>query len=268
MGRVLGFSEKYVGRGGFNHKLAGVYIDFNRPLVSPTDGSSRMSIPYTAHDHASPFDVFDPDGYKDVEEFRKIEQVFLRIGDLQETPFGEGDFVRLNRESGRRGQEVWVVESIDRSTPPSMFGNPYKLRSTERSGSRDGDACAAKSVFDLSLVSRGNLWKMEHGEKMEFADVYAEAKFYQSLGMSQKLSRNVRIPECTEWVACRNTEEWDFTSGIEALRKGAGDQMKVKDAKRMRFVLIKYENVEFGNRMRAHELKRLGFPEEISANVA
>ncbi|OGZ07235.1 MAG: hypothetical protein A3C13_04310 [Candidatus Lloydbacteria bacterium RIFCSPHIGHO2_02_FULL_50_11] len=99
----------------------------------------------------------------------------------------------------------------------------------------------------LKLLERGNIWKLEHGEPLSFANLDEEAGFYKSLGMSQKV-----IFTDTE------SELWPFGGGIRELQHGRADQLIVKDRKNQEVVLIKYDNAEFGNRMRAAELARLG----------
>ena len=43
------------------------------------------------------------------------------------------------------------------------------------------------SKIALTLIERGNIWKLEHGESLSFGSLEEEADFYKSLGMSRKL---------------------------------------------------------------------------------
>ena len=102
------------------------------------------------------------------------------------------------------------------------------------------------SKIALTLIERGNIWKLEHGEPLSFGSLDEEAAFYKSLGMSRKVPGN------------NSNGFWYFAAGIHSLHDGSADQLIVKNKGTLEVVLIKYDNEEFGNRMRAVELARLG----------
>lgn len=224
-GICIGFAEKYIHRGGFDHKHAGVYIDFATAIVKPSDGGPNVLVPLNLG--SAP----------------EIADINIRIANLPETPFWEGDVVRHKSPSN----ENWMVEAIDYAAIHSVAGC-FKLATI------DGRTHMKKNGGFLRLVSRGNLWKMEHGGKMEFASIEDEARFYQSLGLSQKLAHDERLGFVGEGV--RNTEVWKMIDAIACIRRGDGDEMKIKDKQHMLFVVIKYDNKEFSERMRAHTLAK------------
>lgn len=235
-GIVIGFGEKYIGRGGLLHAEAGTYIDFTNILFAPTDGSPKKFVRYVPMDFTTTATI------------QKIcEQlcgVYIRIGDLPETPFWEGDTVSINDDLYGYACGAWVVECINYDTPDKIC--TLKTAALCSTGG-DGYLHKSKSSDHLQLLARGNIWKLAHGEPLDFTDINEEAKFHQSLGMSQK----VRHP-------ITDGNLWEIGDAIKAIARGEGHQTKFKDKNSMAFVLIKYDNEEFGKRMRAHTLKQLG----------
>lgn len=235
-GICIGFAEKYIPRGGFEHKHAGVYIDFATAIVKPRDGGPNERVNVA-------------DGSLGEER----AEISIRIGDLPDTPFWEGDFVRIKNAHELQppvpNVSSWCVDSIN--LQQGFIPHP-SFNISLPSGLKRSGMCAD----ELTLVKRGNLWKMEHGEKMEFASIEEEAKFYQSLGMSKKLTHTVHrgfVGEIAE-----TTDIWKLTDAAMCLVRGEGDDMKLKDKKNMTYVVIKYDSGEFGKRMRAHALAKFG----------
>lgn len=238
-GVVVGFGEKYIARGGLQHKFAGTYIDFGQLIVASTDGRSRASMCHVYMDH------------KLHEVYMRTQDVYIRIGDLPETPFWEGDTVSYPY---RGGATQWVVKRID-----SAVG-----RETIYTIQIEGGAYACNVIaMHLKLVSHGNLWKMEHGEPLDFPSIEEEALFFKSLGMS----RNV-----TEFVSRSSLADnrrdaapklhCELKEALCAIRKWRiADEVKIIN-KDMKCVVIKYDDEVFGNRMRAHTLAKFGLTEE------
>ena len=246
-GIVIGFGEKYIVRGGFRHKYAGTYIDFEKLFIAPTDGSPRTFV--------------------SVESFNKmrilpgyLSSVFIRIGDLPETPFWEGDIVafrdKVVMKSDGGHVQNYDCHTVLRHKYLQDGGIECWIATPERVEIRVG------SPDDLVLMSRGNLWKLDHGEPMIFTSINDEAKFYQSLGMSQKVIRThspySSLPPC-------GPEEWGMEAALSLILEGNADEMKLKNKKPMTFVVIKYDNEKFGCRMRAHTLAKFGLGEDVSA---
>ncbi len=235
-GICVGFAEKYIHRGGLDHKHAGVYIDFATAIVRPSDGGQSVLVPLN------------------LGSLHEIVDINIRIADLPETPFWEGDIVKNQCQASSR----WVIKCIEYHSDCKHI---YHLQTPSDAGT--GHA------FDstLTLVARGNLWKLDHGEPLVFASIEDEAKFYKSLGMSRKVCQSVdqTHARAAGFVDFHTTEEWDFKSAISCLHEGRGDAIKVKDRKNMTFVVIKYDLEEFGGRMRTHTLAKFGLAEETTA---
>ncbi len=240
-GICIGFAEKYIPRNGFDHKHAGVYIDFATAIVKPSDGGPNVLVSLN------------------LGSVREIADINIRLGDLPETPFWEGDTIVFTHDHNRGcGKEAhWVITKIGYDSLIEELGwsNKKILASCVLRSCEDGRTAVTHDMSNLTLIARGNLWKMKHGEPMEFASIEDEAKFYRSLGMSRNITAN--------------GNEVRMEVAINALLAGEADQLKVKvstgkGGKDFFFALIKYESEEFGRRMRAHELKRLGFTEEAT----
>jgi hypothetical protein len=253
-GTVTGFGIKHVPRGGINHKMAGVYIDFESLRVIPDLRALPERFECRNMSERTPLDIPNPERWVDREMREKVGNIFIKIGDAPDTPFWKGDRVKIKSVSRLADPEGWIVDEVYHASRDSTTGCRYKLLSTtpELRHEYAGE--------DLDLFERGNLWKMEHGEPMEFASIDEEAKFYQSLGMSEKVYRNSRVTgEETGWY------EYDFADAVSLIRSGHGHEMKVKNSKHVTFVVIKYDRTEFGLRMRAHTLAKFGLSEEVTA---
>jgi hypothetical protein len=221
-GIVLGFGKRHIGRNGYHcHKISGVYIDFRNILVADEAGSE---VYVDAIGLVPPPALASVTAYCDI--LGKMSTLKIKITDLPDTPFWEGDHVLLGSGTGS-----YIIERIRYDEKPIRY-ETYGGRRISTDGA-------------FQLVKRGNIWKLAHGEPLDFPDINEEAKFHQSLGMSQK----VRNP-----IMCGDI--WGVGKAIEAIVHGKGDQMKVKHQKPLAFVVIKYDNEEFGKRMRAHTLKQ------------
>ncbi len=244
-GIVLGFGKKYVPRGGFDHKKAGTHIDFAHVLVAPTSGAPERYVSVQQYDDPVMAGVC-----------AGLSAIMIKIGDLPETPFWEGDRVRLKSVPKEADPDGWIVSDIwFDAILATEVGFLYRIKSLNPKLHCD------KRDNELELIKRGNLWKMEHGGPVEFASIEEEAKFYQSLGMSVKLSHTLPQSNIGFGITGRSTDEWEWKDAVTEIRRGAADEMKLKNKKDMTFVLIKYDRMEFGNRMRAHTLAKLGFIE-------
>ncbi len=237
-GIVCGFGKTHIPRGGFDHKKAGVYVNFFQLRVKTTKGYQLWNIEQIHGRNAALAE--------------KIAELRVCIGELPDTPFWVGDIVRLTnlaewRFSGDPSYPL-VVKKIYYGELPVCNMEASKENDHYEIPCPGGHFIARTS--SLALVSRGNIWKLEHGEPLSFASLNEEGKFYQSLGMSQKVLHTSETRS--------NDHLWDLWAGIQQLQSGNADQLIVKDKKTQQVVLIKYEPIEFGDRMRAAELARLG----------
>ena len=233
---VAGFNKRCIFRGGIGHKLAGVYLNlFNLRVLEEHASEEWLWVDvnlvrnFLYHINERPAD-----------RLRKMSALNIRVGDLPDTPFWVGDVVWSEKTGGVNS----VVHSINYQT------HTYEV-ATER---------LVRNWFaekDLVLVEHGNVWKLEHGEPLVFqgeseqARLMEEARFWKSLGMSRKLLHKSGTKE--------NNDLWHLWAGIQRLQSGKADQLIVKDKTTQQVVLIKYDNTEFGDRMRKHALGRFGF---------
>src|SRR3989338_1514145 len=74
---VVNFGKKYIQRGGYNHKDAGVFIDFATVLVMTDDGN---------------IEKFYPELYAETQNalLEKVRRINVSLGDLPDTPFWVG----------------------------------------------------------------------------------------------------------------------------------------------------------------------------------
>lgn len=250
-GRVTGFGQKYVPRGGLDHKRAGVYFDFYTLHITKSNGEKVVrGVETLSADDLRKND--DGEIWNLWNLSTTMQSLHVRIGDLPDTPFWIGDAVVSLRN------KEFIVTNVDYAANGGNHGNElYALAyqcDKEFFGQQHGNG--------LRLVERGNIWKLEHGEPLSFlgetaeARLLEEAEFYKSLGMSQRFQHNGDTG-VNEWSNQPGQHKhWPIGMGIEMLRDGKADQIKIANEKDLLVVLIKYDNVEFGNRMRANEIAR------------
>ena len=119
---VLGCGKRHIGRGGFTHKLAGVYVDFTKIIVAPKIHSEKPEYEIPA-EHLERIHFSDPAGVQYFDQLPKMQDLNIRIGDLPDTPFWVGDVVRLRGdERPRESQTPYVVDSISYDAPGMVGG--------------------------------------------------------------------------------------------------------------------------------------------------
>ena len=232
-GTIVGFGKRYLQRGGFDHKRAGVYMDFFTIHVVGKDGREWVHnlCPEEARNNGL------------TGRFADIARLNVRICDLPDTPFWVGDIVSKN-VGRQRAESDGVIAEVHHDRVPIQYAvtratnNPLPAGRWHENG--------------LTLVERGNVWKLEHGEPLLFASLDEEAKFYKSLGMSQKLV---------------NTREkdglWSMKEAFDMLSLDRVDKITIKGAygnvpQGPRVVLIKYDNENLGRRVRDETLRQFG----------
>ncbi len=250
MGTIVGFGKKYIPRGGFDHKRAGVYMDLFNLRIEGADGSEWME------SLGEPLDKRELEGVH-----RDIALLDIRLGDLPDTPFWVGDVVRVSN-SCFSGQLNGVSDRVRRVE--QVVYNPTSSLAERYNISGVGIKHLVRAG-DLDLVERGNIWKLEHGEPLSFpgeteeARLLEEAAFYKSLGMSQKFQRHKETGIIGWSNESGQENQWPIGTGIKMLQAGTADRVVPTDKKNQLVAIIKYDNAEFGARMRVAELKRLGF---------
>jgi hypothetical protein len=233
-GIVLGFGKRHIGRNGYHcHKISGVYIDFGNILVANETGVEEyvdalglMPPPALGSSIAAYVDILGA-----------MSTLKIKIADLPDTPFWEGDHVIYTGQSHTSIHREFTIVKIRYNKKPIYYEVYYSERNMNLYAEDSG----------FQLVKRGNIWKLAHGEPLDFTDIGEEAKFYQSLGMSQRVKKPLN-----------DDNLWNTTDALGAIVRGEGHQMKIKDRKNMLFALIKYDSEEFGERMRAYTLKQFG----------
>ncbi len=246
---VVGFGQKIIPRAGFDHKRAGIYIDFQKILVATKAGEDSRTFV-----SKQPVEMTNEDW-----RTRSIDvgRIFIRIADLPETPFWEGDVVRSIIGTEDYLQKRHIIVGIDYADEIQFS----RYQTVEIGGKNQHST--SNGSRSIEMVNRGNLWKMEHGEPMEFASIEKEAEFYKSLRMSHKLSYWVSEmgSGSSRMSEPNSSDEYEFAQAIKKLKDCTADRIIMKDKSKVTFVLIKYENQEFGDRMRAHTLAKFEFAE-------
>ncbi|MES3004484.1 MAG: hypothetical protein V4690_00045 [Patescibacteria group bacterium] len=171
----------------------------------------------------------------------------IRLGDLPPTLFWEQDKVSVQM-LGENILETMTVGRID-------YGNMYKRR---MDGSpwpfydlnyATGGSTAAEESW-ITLIERGNLWKLHHNEPLKFANLKEEADFFSEIGEVEE----VRNP-------ANELYSWRKNEVVEAIKTGLAHGFFVTDelfgvghyvsAKR-------FKNEELGARVAKATLEGLG----------
>lgn len=251
---VLGFSEIAYGRiNNFGYK-PGFYVNRAWTRVRLEDGHeySELSMRLELIDQAKyerRLDVWRK--RRESGELKRAE--FLH--DLPDTPFWEGDRVRILRTKLTPPDESpWeaVITSIDYRDLGSttLVGTPYPAyKISDKLGA--GWHTSASGA-DMDLVERGNVWKFFHDEPLEFADLSEEATFFQLLGLID----DVRNP-------ATGTYAWTKDEALETIKNGIGDAILVSS---LRFSfddppnisVVKYRDEKLGRRVAAMTLEGFG----------
>ena len=167
----------------------------------------------------------------------------VRVSDLPELPFYEGDIVMLHNEQG-------TIINIDYNSCNEKCndGSPLPIYDLEYSHDRG----ITRTIADaLTLIERGNYWFYYHNEidRVKFNDLREEAAFYQSLGLSEE----VKNPKT-------NNYGWTIDEAFDAIRDGTGDAVRLSTAffgNTCRPVVVRFPTMpELGSRLREEALKQ------------
>ncbi len=200
---VTGFGTSYRGRCGEFGRKPGNYLFNDSPILVREDDGTPISIGnfHLRYEDGSNIPM-DLDG--------------TWIGELPELPFWEGDTVRAARRL--LDQEEVVITRIsyrDIHTKCTDGVTPYPIYTI--SPTMNSGISTAARESDLSLVSRGNIWKYYNGIPLSFPDVAAEAQFYDGqLGRTTDV-RNESI----------GLFSWTIEEAVNAVREGKGDSISV-----------------------------------------
>jgi len=194
---ILGFSEIYHGRLGNFGMKPGIYV--NRAWVKlrledgrgHTEWSGRLELT-DRRKSSRRLAKFHKQTQKNPGNLRNKE--FLR--ELPETPFWEGDFVRVHGRSvvtsgynevpPERDPDVFQVIGIDYNhlDGKTQIGTRYPAYSISDGLGSGWHASASED--NMTLVERGPVWKFYHGERPSFRDIKEEAYFFETLGATPR----------------------------------------------------------------------------------
>ena len=110
----------------------------------------------------------------------------VRLGDLPETPFYEGDTVRFVDGYGFTDWKTMRVTYIDYHTVRDDHFT-YTVTPFDENGL---DACQGSTMVSgdkIELVRRGNLWRSHHGHDLSFACLEEEVVFARNTGQVKEI---------------------------------------------------------------------------------
>ncbi len=140
---------------------------------------------------------------------RHFENI-VRIGDLPDTAFWEGDIVLVTREGFSDYPELHTqIEHVEWY----WEGRPYQIQWIDaKTGKYAGRGHTYANEADLCLIERGNVWREAHGEPLIFRNIIEEAAYANGTGRTEE----VRNP-ATELYA------WTKDEALVAIKHGIAD---------------------------------------------
>lgn len=211
-------------------------LDYDIQFVDPNLAAQRL-----AEYHA-----FSSDYMARQTHFENI----VRVGDLPETAFWEGDTVLIT--NGRFDDEYRQNLHTQITGIEWYWDNrPYRVRWIDPVTGKDA-GCGTSYIneADLSLIARGNVWREAHGEPLIFRDIREEAAYASGTGRTEE----VRNPanELYSWtkdealVAIKHNIADGFS--LSAGFFGSGTSINV----------IRFTDRDLGERIRAETLNGFG----------
>ncbi|MFA5188892.1 MAG: hypothetical protein WC460_06020 [Patescibacteria group bacterium] len=217
---IIGFSEIHYGRLGNFGLKSGVYV--NRHWVQlklkngteHTEFSQRLSLVDKAEYERRLKEFIAKKAETNNDE---RDEEFIR--DLPETPFWEGDFVRVHGRSRvtsvysemppEKDPDVFLIIGIDfhylnEKTASGTKFPAYKISDKFSSGWN-----TAASEDEMELVERGPVWKFYHNEPISFSDIKEEATFHDRIGQTE----SIRNPK-------NGLYSWTKEEALEAVKSG------------------------------------------------
>ena len=253
---ILGFSEVYYGRIRNFGRKPGVYV--NRAWVKLLLEDGRKHTEYSGR-----LELVDKAEYeRRVAAFRKYQQEhphtwlkreFLR--ELPETPFWEGDFVRVCGRSYREipfnhGSDVFQIVGIDYPylNERTQTGGKYPAYNISEKLEAGWDIQASED--NMVLIERGPVWKFYHNEPIKFAGIQEEAQFFDLLGHTEE----VRNP-------ANGSYKWTKEEVIEAIQSGLVHGFAVSRGLfggKPRIVTKRFKDEDLGRRVAKATLEGFG----------
>lgn len=245
--KVIGFSEIAYGRThNFGHK-PGIYE--NRSWITiQSDDDKQWS------EYAGRLELADTTlAEKRLIEFR-AKQVNSTWRDrakfIRELPFAdfwEEDTVKFRQ--GDRPLPLHILERKDGKVFKIDYLSLYTLTDINTFWPAFDITCESGGTTgfnqtELTLVSRGNVWKYYHDESLDFSDLKEEAAFFQMLGHTEE----VRNPKSKLYV-------WSKDEVLKAIKEGIVDGFTMQQTLFGPFDAlpniraIKFKNEELGRRV-------------------
>lgn len=210
---VTGFSEINYGRVNDCMPKPGVYVDRSWVKLKLEDGkehtewSSRLTL-LDQKEYKKRETAFHKNVKENPDYFRKRE--FIR--DLPETPFWEGDKVKVRDQFGNlkhNNGDIFTIIRIDYNHLDQKRNDGSEYPAYNISDSFEAGWHRSASAEEINLVVRGNVWKYYHNEPIKFADLREEANFATRLG----LCKEVRNP-------ANKLYSWTLEEVLQAIRDG------------------------------------------------
>ncbi len=275
-GTLVGYTRAtvYEGRTGVGRffREAGVYERDGAPLVLWEKEVPNL-IPELASIHDLEF--ADPEvGAKRRAEYhalpesdfslrRDLADHTVRIGDLPETKFWEGDIVNVpvghdfyNPDFLLRVTSIqfyWVKDDVP-ADPRGMCYQVEFIHARTHEYARGGSTYLHDDI--LTLVERGPVWKEEHGEPLIFASLMEEANFHNSVGRTTE----IRNPSSKLY-------SWTKDEALDAIRIGIADSMSIGplmfNPGKTSISVRRFKDRDVGERVRAATMEGFGFPPPV-----
>ena len=188
---------------------------------------------------------------------RDLADHTVRLGDLPETKFWEGDIVNVPVDHDFYDPDFllrvtsiqfnWAKDVVD--DPRGMCYHVEFVHARTREYAQRGTTYLHDNI--LTLVERGLVWKEEHGEPLVFASLMAEADFHNSVGRTIE----VRNPASQLY-------SWTKDEALDAIRIGIADAMSVGsmvlDPCTTRISVRRFKDRDIGERVRAATMEGFG----------
>lgn len=258
--KVLGFCEIYHGRIDNYGLKPGVYVNNAWAILQLEDGREHKEL-------SMRLSLADSAEYeRRLAEFRnrkktdwRAEKEFLR--DLPETPFWEGDWVRVLGRS---------IVTVCTSTVPPEHSDPaifqiiniqYSLLSEKTNAGKNFPAYNISSKLragwhtatredQMVLVERGPVWKFYHNEPITFNNIDEEASFFETLGHTE----DVRNP-------ANGNFNWTRSEALRAIQIGLIHWFIVRpesSGKDPKVIAKRFRDEKIGSRVAQATLEKFG----------
>lgn len=178
-GVIIGFNRniRYVNRNQVYKDKPGVYMSNGSSIVKWNDGGNNNM---SAH-HIGPVDQLVIEERRKDTAYKEAFDTNTYIKPLPVIEYYEGDTVRIITEEVK---DV-VITGIDYYRIGEFCNDgitPMPIYDVKAAGTDSGPMTRVRETDIVELVARGNYWKLEHGQPLEFNDIQDKIHFYYSIG--------------------------------------------------------------------------------------